>query len=189
MKEKRKTKNRRFWRTIRQVVLLAGLAFLCSVMILRERRELREKYSVVGFEAVDIAYVIDGDTVIVTRQDGTRPHVRLAGIDCEESVSKKTENTEKGRQASEFTRKLLPEGMTIYLQKDVSETDRYGRLVRYIWMELPEDSSDEKEVRAKMANAVLLEQDMAEPMDIAPDLLYSDLFHELYDQTEHGQPS
>ena len=28
----------------------------------------------------------------------------------------------------------LVEGKTVYLEKDVSETDRYGRLPRYVWL-------------------------------------------------------
>lgn len=67
----------------------------------------------------------------------------------------------------------------MYLQKDVSETDRYGCLLRYVWFGLPKDPLGEKELREKVLNAILLGQDMAEPMNVAPDLLYSGLFHKI----------
>jgi endonuclease YncB( thermonuclease family) len=71
----------------------------------------------------DVQRVIDGDTFKLT--DGT--NVRLIGIDAPDS----------GEICSaEATQKLtsLIAGETVYLEKDVSETDTYGRLLRYVYV-------------------------------------------------------
>ncbi|WP_243149726.1 thermonuclease family protein [Thermaerobacter sp. PB12/4term] len=54
--------------------------------------------------------------------------VRLIGVDTPET----TKVVEPyGREATAFTRKRLL-GKTVYLEKDVSEKDRYGRALRYV---------------------------------------------------------
>lgn len=71
----------------------------------------------------DVQGVIDGDTFKLI--DGTT--VRLIGIDAPEA----------GEICSaEATQKLtsLIAGETVYLEKDVSETDIYGRLLRYVYV-------------------------------------------------------
>ena len=71
----------------------------------------------------DVQRVIDGDTFELT--DGTT--VRLIGIDAPEA----------GEICSaQATQKLtsLIAGETVYLEKDVSETDSYGRLLRYVYV-------------------------------------------------------
>lgn len=166
---------------VRLLLAAAGAFLLCMLMLHREHQEPVQNTAPAGYEQAAVVYVIDGDTMIV-RRDGmeAEERVRLIGMDCEESaLGDESLNTEKGREAAAFTRSLLPEGTVVYLQKDVSETDRYNRLLRYVWLELPEDPADEKELREKMLNAILLEQDMAEPMDVAPDLLYSDVLHKI----------
>lgn len=171
---------------LRLLITVAGLFLICMLLIVRECRQYAQKISLEGFEAAVVAYVIDGDTIIVSGDGGER-RVRLNGIDCEESVSRDPDkNTDKGREASEFTKKLLPKGRNVYLQKDTSETDRYGRLLRYVWLELPSDAEDKEEIREKMVSAILVDHGMARTMDIAPDLLYSEILHEIEDQ--NGQP-
>jgi micrococcal nuclease len=38
-----------------------------------------------------------------------------------------------GREASAFTKRLLPEGTTVEVEGDKQERDRHGRLLSYIW--------------------------------------------------------
>jgi micrococcal nuclease len=70
-----------------------------------------------------VTFVVDGDTVELL--DKTR--VRLIGIDSPERGD---------HYYSEARSKLveLIQNKEIRLEKDVSETDRYGRLVRYIYL-------------------------------------------------------
>ncbi|WAA13935.1 thermonuclease family protein [Fervidibacillus halotolerans] len=51
-----------------------------------------------------------------------------------------------GKEASNYT-KSKREGKQGYLQKDVCETDRYGRLLRLVWLDVPTDLMDEYEIR------------------------------------------
>ena len=39
-----------------------------------------------------------------------------------------------GRQAKEFTKRLLPKGEKVYLEFDVQKPDKYGRLLAYVWL-------------------------------------------------------
>ncbi len=72
-----------------------------------------------------VVRVIDGDTIVVK---GDR-HVRYIGIDTPE-VRPVPEPF--GPQATEYNEKLLRRG-SVRLEKDESETDRFGRLLRYVY--------------------------------------------------------
>lgn len=76
-----------------------------------------------------VTKVIDGDTIQI---EGGRT-VRYIGIDAPE-----THDRRKGVQcfADEATAKNrgLVEGKEVRLEKDVSETDKFGRLLRYVYV-------------------------------------------------------
>lgn len=134
---------------LRLLLVAAGVFLICVVGLHRERQELYQKTAPGAYVQAAVVYVIDGDTIIV-RRDGTEAEERgrLIGMDCEESALRDGFlNTEKGQEAALFTRSLLPEGTVVYLQKDISETDRYGRLLRYVWLKLPDNPLDEKELQ------------------------------------------
>ena len=71
-------------------------------------------------------------------------------------------------------RELLRVGRTVYLQKDSSEIDKYGRLVRYVWIEAPDDPYSDAEIAAKMANSLVIEAGYAQAVRIWPDVSYAD---------------
>lgn len=73
-----------------------------------------------------VTNVVDGDTFDC--QDGDR--VRLILIDTPEVHGREDCY---GREASDYTKRNLL-GKTVQLERDVSETDRYGRLLRYAWL-------------------------------------------------------
>lgn len=60
--------------------------------------------------------------------DGSK--VRWIGGNTPEST---TRTEEYGKEASDYKKSKL-EGKEVWLQKDVSEADRYNRLLRIIWM-------------------------------------------------------
>ena len=139
---------------------------------------LREQEPSVDFQEAVVDYVVDGDTVDVIL-DGHEQRVRLASIDAPESASHdEAQNVEEGVLATEYLRTLLPVGRTVYLQKDTSETDKYGRLVRYIWLEIPSDAHDSKEVAAKMVNSLVVEAGFAQAERFWPDVAYVDQLKE-----------
>jgi micrococcal nuclease len=74
-----------------------------------------------------VMYVFDGDTIEVNI-DGKRYHVRYIGMDAPED----TRTIEYfGAEATEKNKRLV-DGRTVTLIKDVSETDKYDRLLRYV---------------------------------------------------------
>ena len=132
-----------------------------------------------NLEVATVVRVVDGDTLVVT-VNGTDRYVRLIGIDAAESVHPdQSKNTEVGEEASEHLKSILSAGDILYLQKDVSETDKYDRLLRYVWLEEPTDVWDEDEVISKMLNAILIIDGYADPVRYEPDISYAELFESL----------
>lgn len=133
-----------------------------------EEKKVEDHLTKLGLVVATIASVVDGDTV--TLSDGNK--VRLIGVNTPESTTK---TEEYGAEASAYTKKAL-EGKTVYLQKDVSETDRYGRLLRLVWIDIPSDTMNELEMRTKLFNAKLVLDGYAEPSTYNPDVTYSEYF-------------
>lgn len=139
------------------------------------------------FQRATLVRVVDGDTIVV-EIEGEEYNVRLIGIDTPESVASKEyldrtgkENTEDGKNASDFTKELLKNVETVYLQKDVSDTDRYGRLLRYVWIEMPEDENSIEEISTKMLNGILVLEGMAKVATYEPDVAHQEDFEYLED--------
>lgn len=122
-------------------------------------------------EKVTVEYVIDGDTFVL--EDGTK--VRLIGVNTPESTNKVEEY---GKESSNYTKEVLT-GTTIYLQKDVSDKDKYDRDLRIVWLEVPSSLTDIEEIKDKMFNAHLLINGYAQPYTFEPDITYSEIFKEL----------
>ncbi|WP_333880347.1 thermonuclease family protein [Lysinibacillus capsici] len=133
-----------------------------------EEQQLIEKLSNLGLVTATVSRVVDGDTVELS--DGNK--VRLIGVNTPEST---TRTETYGTEASDFTKSHL-EGKQVYLQKDVSETDQYGRLLRLVWTDIPSDINNEIEIRSKMFNAKLVLDGYAEPSTYNPDVTYSEYF-------------
>ena len=107
--------------------------------------------------------VIDGDTIEIDYK-GTKETVRLIGVDTPESVHPDaSKNTEFGEIASNFTKTQLLD-KHIKLEFDVSERDKYGRLLGYVWYD---------EV---LFNEYLVEQGYARVATYPPDVKYVERF-------------
>lgn len=131
----------------------------------KERQDLIQS---LGLVQATVTRVVDGDTFELS--DGSK--VRLIGVNTPEST---TRTEPYGKEASEYTKSRL-EGKQVWLQKDVSETDRYGRLLRIVWLDIPKNDMDENEIRTKMFNAELVIKGYAEPATYPPDVKYSEFF-------------
>ena len=82
-----------------------------------------------------LAAVVDGDTIKVVL-GGRQVTVRYIGMDTPETERPGTPVQWMGPEASAANSALLVRGGgTVYLEKDVSETDQYGRLLRYVWIQ------------------------------------------------------
>jgi len=81
-----------------------------------------------------VTNVVDGDTIDVL-VDGVEVRVRYIGMDTPEVHS----GVEWLGPESSAANAALVEGQEVVLEKDVSETDQYGRALRYVWLH---DGSD-----------------------------------------------
>lgn len=86
-----------------------------------------------------VVRVVDGDTLVVlpnpnpASSEGDR--IRLIGVDTPESVAPNRPVERFGKEASEFTRRLV-EGRRVRLVFDPAQTqDRYGRTLAYVYLE------------------------------------------------------
>lgn len=73
-----------------------------------------------------VTRVIDGDTIEVA-MNGKREIVRYILIDAPEM------GTKAGERAKEANRRLV-EGQRVRLEQDKADRDRYGRLLRYVYV-------------------------------------------------------
>lgn len=80
-------------------------------------------------ESLRVKSVIDGDTVEM--EDGRK--VRYIGMNSPEIERGAKKGQCYGEEASRRNKELV-EGKEIRLEKDVSETDKYGRLLRYVYV-------------------------------------------------------
>ncbi len=116
-----------------------------------------------GRVAAPVVEVIDGDTIRV-RLGGQTCSVRYIGIDCPETHAPGHPVEWMGPEATEANRRLV-EGQTVYLEKDISETDRYGRLLRYVFL-----------ADGTFVNAELVRLGYCQVSTYPPDVRYQELF-------------
>ncbi|MDY0087189.1 MAG: thermonuclease family protein [Coriobacteriia bacterium] len=114
----------------------------------------------------------DGDTARFMLPDGNEEKVRFIGMDTPEVYGK---IEPFGSDASAYTADSIPVGTTVWLETDVDLRDRYGRMLAYVWLEVPSSASD-AEVRAKMLNARLLLAGYAQVATFPPNIRYVEFF-------------
>lgn len=117
--------------------------------------------------AVKVLKVIDGDTI--TLEGGVV--LRYIGIDTPETKDPRTSVQCFGEKASEENKRLV-EGKMVRLEKDISETDRYGRLLRYVYVDDPSTDSGQ----AIFVNDYLVKEGFAHASSYPPDVKYQSLF-------------
>lgn len=142
----------------------------------REAEEKRKAEIKKNFVSAKVTKHVDGDTVHVTTDDGQVLKIRMIGVNTPETVHPSKPVEFYGKEASDFTKEKIF-GKKVYLEKDISETDRYGRSLRYIWMEIPEEITKE-EIKTKMFNAILVAKGFANSSTYQPDVKYQDYFLE-----------
>ncbi|MTK13818.1 MAG: nuclease [Clostridiaceae bacterium] len=120
-----------------------------------------------NLKEVWVSRVVDGD--IIELSDGSK--VRFIGVNTPEST---TRTEPYGKEASDYIKKQLT-NKTVYIEKDVSETDKYGRLLRYVWLDIPKEISD-TEIKTKMFNAILVSEGYGEVSTYSPDVKYQEYF-------------
>ena len=105
--------------------------------------------------------VIDGDTFEI--EGGEK--VRYIGIDTPESVDPRKPVQCFGAEASRRNKELV-EGKVVSLERDLTDRDKYGRLLRYVWAD------------SVFINLELVKQGYARAYSYPPDIKYQDHFTE-----------
>jgi len=117
-----------------------------------------------------VTRVIDGDTIEI--QGGEK--VRYIGVDTPETKHPRKPVQCFGRQAAEKNKQLV-EGKMVRLEKDVSEADRYGRLLRYVY------AGD------VFVNLAMVKQGYAYAATFPPDVKYQELFSQAQREAREGR--
>jgi micrococcal nuclease len=130
------------------------LVWICLlVIIFSVGLWIKTKIRKIPNEKVVVGRVIDGDTIELI----DKRKVRYIGIDCAEmplDIAKK----------AKIENEKLVLGKEVEMEKDVSETDKYGRLLRYVWID------------GKMVNLELIKMSLAKIATFPPDVKYVELF-------------
>ncbi len=119
----------------------------------------------VAGERATVRTIIDGDTLTVVTDDG-QAVVRLIGIDAPERGRDGQPDECYFAEATTHLVELTPPGTVVLLERDVSDTDRYGRLLRYVWVE--------RHGAWILVNEELVRLGAARARDYPPDTRYSE---------------
>jgi len=118
------------------------------------------------FEQATVSEIVDGDTIKITRADNSVATVRYIGIDTPEITHQGNGIDEPYGQIATQVNTWLVLNKTVYLQKDATDTDRYGRLLRYVYLE-----------DGVMVNYVLVRLGYASIMTIPPNVAFQQKFY------------
>ncbi|MSQ15176.1 MAG: hypothetical protein EXR50_04865 [Dehalococcoidia bacterium] len=113
--------------------------------------------------------VVDGDTIVL--DNGER--VRYIGVDTPETVQPGRPVECYGREASRKNKELV-EGKRVRLEQDVSHSDRFGRLLRYVY------------IGNIFVNEELVRNGYATADRYPPDIKYQDSFAALQEEAKRG---
>lgn len=118
-------------------------------------------------ESATLVRIVDGDTIRAV-VGGVEHPIRYIGIDTPESAAAATPVEALSLEAAEMNRRLL-QGGELVLERDVSEVDRFGRLLRYIWLRHPSGEYT-------FVNLELVLAGYAQVATYPPDIRYVDVF-------------
>lgn len=131
-----------------------------------------------------ILEVSDGDTVVLENIG----KVRLIGVDTPEKLAgdklerqsaetglSKEDIQAMGQQASSFMESLIL-NKEVWLELDVEEVDRFGRTLAYLYLADPDGTWHYQSQSYTQVNLELLNAGWAQPLTIAPNVRYADLY-------------
>lgn len=117
-------------------------------------------------ELATVVKVTDGDTINVSIE-GSVYRLRYIGIDTPETVDPSEPVGCMGAEASARNAELVA-GRQVILEKDVSQVDRFDRLLRYVWLQT--------DAGWLLVNHELVLAGYAQVSTYPPDVKYTDLF-------------
>jgi len=120
-------------------------------------------------ERMIVHRVVDGDTVQLMYPDDDWYYVvRIIGINAPESVKPNSPVECFGPEASDRLKELLPVGSVVYVERDVSDEDQYGRWLRHIWI------LDAESKEAFLVSEILVRGGYADARAYRPDDLFDE---------------
>ena len=138
-------------------------------------------------DAVKFIRTVDGDTIIVEDSNGEHKRVRMIGIDTPESVAQEEERNNKyGVMASDYTKELLTNAGTLYLEYDVDADDQYDRILAYVWLEDVDDTFNVENIKNSMVNAIIVENGYGIAKKYEPTVAHDDILAELMAEAEEN---
>lgn len=123
-----------------------------------------------------VTYVFDGDTIEIA--GGT--HVRYIGMNTPELGYFNTKKECFGPDAARANKALVL-GKTVRLVSDTSNTDMYGRLLRYVYVDLPAQAGN------VFINDYLVRQGYAVAEPIKPDIRLAAEFYAAQQEAQKNQ--
>jgi micrococcal nuclease len=112
-------------------------------------------------EVATVLKITDGDTIRVDRGHGSEP-VRYIGIDAPEP------GEPGGAEATARNAALVKKGAEVVLERDVSDVDRFDRLLRYVWLHEGDTWT--------LVNLQLIRDGVARAAAYPPDVMYRGVF-------------
>ena len=109
-----------------------------------------------------VARVVDGDTIEI--ENGEK--VRYIGVNAPESVDPRRKVECFGKEASAYNKNLV-EGKRVRLERDISDRDKYGRLLRFVYL-----------ADGTLVNEVLVREGYAHASPYTPDISKKEFFRE-----------
>src|SRR3990167_7168568 len=123
-----------------------------------------KQFDITGEFAI-VKRAIDGDTVEL--ENGEK--VRYIGIDTPETLDPRKPVQCFGKNASAKNKELV-EGKPVWLVKDITDKDKYGRLLRYVYLGDPTQES------STFVNLELVKQGFAHSYSYPPDIKFQEEF-------------
>ncbi|MBI5742789.1 MAG: thermonuclease family protein [Candidatus Niyogibacteria bacterium] len=117
-------------------------------------------------EIAQVLRAVDGDTIEVEFADGRKEKVRYIGMNAPESVDPRRAVECFGKEAAAANAALVG-GREVRLVRDVSDRDKYGRLLRYVYL---------NDVAQTFINLELVRQGYAAAATYPPDIAHASEF-------------
>lgn len=155
-------------------LIMTGFGFLWFGMQSTSKEQTSATAGLQGERTV-VSKVVDGDTLELV----SGKTVRFIGIDTPETVDPRRPVGCFGKEASNETKGLLS-GKEVILQKDVSDTDKYGRLLRLIFLPLPNG-------QILFVNDYLVREGFARVLTYPPDVKYNEKFRQAENEAKENK--
>ncbi len=117
----------------REIVIAKSLMILIAVFSIIVYSKLKQELPLKSDE-VQFSKCTDGDTAhfMINGKDET---VRFLAVDTPETVKSNTPVQPYGKEASDHTCSLLKNADTIHLEYEQEKTDKYGRLLAWVFVD------------------------------------------------------